>query len=352
MYQFDSCRAKVELRPFKVESPMWYICAMFIKGLALIGALLAMAQAPVPAPDSRPATDHPTASSATKPAANRQTSPASTSSSAGGNRQATLPPAAANSVPGSAANPATKSDCNGFPCDDQPPHVIVTLPAPVEAPWLWRDRVAWGANLVLVVMGYVGVVLAFFLLKKIERQTRFAEVAAETASNSAQAALLHAQSVVNAERPWLLVTAEPALDVQNSFTVMVTNRGRTPATIAATAEQIKIAIDEAHLPAKPDYGNREPVAPLVPIILLPGESAGIKTFSRDDLRGVCESDEVFKRVEDWEEKLFLYGKVVYRDLIAPEDKQVHETNWCCWYIHGRQKSGLVIAGPPAYNLHT
>jgi hypothetical protein len=39
-------------------------------------------------------------------------------------------------------------------------------------------------------------------------------------------------------------------------------------------------------------------------------------------------------------------------LIAPADSQAHETNWCYWYIHGRHKSGLVIAGPPEYNLHT
>jgi hypothetical protein len=230
--------------------------------------------------------------------------------------------------------------------------MIVTLPAPVEAPWLWRDRIAWGANLVLAAVGYVGILFAWSLLRKIERQTRFAEAAAETASNCAQAALLHAQSIIDAERPWLLITAEPTLNIQNSFTVMATNRGRTPAMIVGTSDQVKIAIDESHLPATPRYESREPIAPLVPIILLPGESAGIKPFGRDDLHGICESEDVFKRVEDWEEKVFLYGRVLYRDLISPVDSQVHETNWCCWYIHGRQKSGLVIAGPPEYNLHT
>jgi hypothetical protein len=194
--------------------------------------------------------------------------------------------------------------------------------------------------------------LALSLLKKIERQTRFSEAAAETASNSAQAALLHAQSIIGAERPWLLISAEPAQHKENSFTVMATNRGRSPAAIVATAEQIRIVVDETHLPVAPAYEKKEPVAPLVPIILLPGESAGIKPFSREDLRGICQSDEVFKRVEDWEERVFLYGKVIYRDLVAPDDTKVHETNWCCWYIHGRLKSGLVIAGPREYNLHT
>jgi hypothetical protein len=304
---------------------------MLIKAVAVLALVLAFAGAPVAASSQR------SSNAGAKPGAIQNPPSASTPSGA-----------APQSTPGAAA----KSDCDGFPCDAQPPHVVVTLPAPVEAPWLWRDRIAWGASLLFALVGYVGIMLALSLLKKIERQTRFAEVAAETASNSAQAALLHAQSIIASERPWLLITAEPAQNKENSFTVMATNRGRSPATIVATAEQIRIVVDETHLPGAPAYEKKEPVAPLVPIILLPGESAGIKPFSREDLRGICQSDEAFKRVEDWEERVFLYGKVIYRDLIAPDDSKTHETNWCCWYIHGRLKSGLVIAGPREYNLHT
>jgi hypothetical protein len=86
--------------------------------------------------------------------------------------------------------------------------------------------------------------------------------------------------------------------------------------------------------------------------LLPGESTPVESFSRDEGRRICETEERFKRVANWEEKVFISGKVVYRDLIAPGAKQLHETTWCCWYIHGRQKSGLVLAGPPSYNMHT
>ncbi len=31
----------------------------------------------------------------------------------------------------------------------------------------------------------------------------------------------------------------------------------------------------------------------------------------------------------------------------PPLKHTHQTDWCCWYIHGRQTSKLVIAGPPS-----
>jgi hypothetical protein len=251
------------------------------------------------------------------------------------------------------ANPAGQPDCNGFPCDEQQQRpIVVQLPAPVPTPWGVPERIAWGANLVLAIVGWFGIMLAVSVLKKIERQTRSAEVAASAASLSAQAALLNAQAIIDSERPWLLISVEPSIGAENTFIVMATNRGRTPASIVATSEQLRFAIDEAQLPVAPEYDNAEPTAPLVPIILLPGESSGIKQFSREEVQGVCDSEERFKRVANWDEKIFIFGRIVYRDLIGPVDRQIHETSWCCWYIHGRQKSGLVIAGPSGYNLHT
>jgi len=219
-------------------------------------------------------------------------------------------------------------------------------------PWTMHERILWGADLVLVILGYVGIMMCVSLLKKIDRQTGYAETAADAAAASAQAALLNAQAVVHSERPWILITVEPSRSVENSFTVMATNRGRTPARIIATEERTRIAIDEKHLPRTPEYVNEKPGAPLVPIILLPGEFTAIKPFSRDDVKGLCDSEERFKRIETWEEKVYLYGKITYEDLISPPVSQVHETNWCCWYIHGRQNSGLVMAGPVEYNSHT
>jgi hypothetical protein len=70
------------------------------------------------------------------------------------------------------------------------------------------------------------------------------------------------------------------------------------------------------------------------------------------VKRVCTTDEGLRRVELWEDRVFVYGKVVYRDLIAPVDRQVHETDWCCWFIFGDAQTNLVIAGPPDYNRHT
>jgi hypothetical protein len=264
------------------------------------------------------------------------------------------PPLPSSSIvsPQSTGSPIAKPECDGLPCDYPEPRIAVVNPAPVPESWPTRDRIAWVANVVLAIVAYAGIILAVSTLKKIERSTRATEVIAMAAADSAQAALLNAQAVIDAGRPWLLITVDPSRSIVNSFAVKATNRGRCPANMIASVERIMIAVDESHLPNTPEYEDQDLGAPFVPIILLPGESTTIKSFSRDDLKGICESEELLKRIENWEEKVFIYGKVLYRDLIEPADKQVHETSWCCWYIHGRQKSGLVIAGPPEYNLHT
>ena len=210
---------------------------------------------------------------------------------------------------------------------------------------------AWGANLVLVVLAYAGIAMGLSLLRKIERQTQYSEDAAEAAQASARAALAHVEAMARAERPWILMTVRPAQNVENGFAIMATNRGRGPARLLSTVNEVVSAADEAHLPAHPVY-KKEPETPPEPTILLPGETTEIASFSRADVQRVCASEERLARVEKWEERIYLYGNVTYSDLSAPEDAPAHESSWFCWYIHGRQKSGMVMAGPAAYNRHT
>jgi hypothetical protein len=257
-----------------------------------------------------------------------------------------------NSGTGTAANSGAAPNCAEGPCDAQPAQITIATPAPAPAPWLWPDRVTWVARILLAVLGYVGIMVALSTLKKIERQTHYAEAAAQAAADSAQAALLHAQAIIRAERPWILITVEPSRSVDNGFTVTATNRGRGPAKIVSTIDKITSAIDQTHLPDQPEFDELSPSAALSSVILLPGESTGIKSFSRDEVKSFCGSDDKLKRVEKWEELILLYGKVVYNDLMPVGEGVAHESFWCCWYIHGRQKSGMVMAGPPAYNMHT
>jgi len=314
---------------------------MIVRGLASLAVLLFLVQANAPGQTSSSSPKPPTVAT---PA---QTHPAPAQPGAA-TQQTSIP---ADSQTAAQSAPA-KADCNGVPCEDQQPHIIVTLPPQPVQPWLLRDRISWGVYLVLALVAYVGVLLAISTLKKIERNTVLAEATAQAALDASQAALATAQAILLAERPWILVSVEPTIDKPNGFTITATNKGRTPATITSMLEQVGIKSDEAHLPASPAYDEPQDQRPMIPITLVPGESTPIKAFSRDDVPAIAESDEQLKRIENWDEKIFLHGKIVYRDLVAPRGRNEHETSWCCWYIHGRQKSGMVIAGPPGYNAHT
>jgi hypothetical protein len=250
--------------------------------------------------------------------------------------------------------PAAPNDANCATgnCDEWPASVKVANPDPAPPVWSLHDKILWAALLVLVILAYVAIMLALSTLKKIERQSRAGEEAATAAAQSAHAALMHAEAIVKSERPWILIAVEASPGVANGFTVTASNRGRTPARIVAMPHRIEFAEDESRLPEVPQYQQATTDAPFVPIILLPGEFAQITAFCRDDVKELCASEEQFARVENWEEKIFLYGRVTYRDLLSPQDEQTHQSAWCFWYIHGHQNSGMVPAGPPNYNMHT
>ena len=307
-----------------------YIGAMVLKNLGVAAILLCCVFSPCAstAQTGKPA---PPAASATNPA---QSTPAAS--------PATAPPA---------ANPVPRSDCEGAACDAPPAHITIATPAPAPAPWPLQERITWAANLILVLIIYVGAMLCIPALRKIARQMKYVEVTAQAAADSAKAALMYAEAQAQAQRPWLVVSAEPEPGPNNKFTVVATNRGRNPTRIVTLIDTIVIARDEADLPATPVFQG-EPKPPRVQIVLLPGESTELKTFSRDDVKTICETPEDMRRVEQWEAKVYLYGAIAYVDLRAPADNKPYETGWCCWYIHGHQKSGMVIAGSPEYNRHT
>jgi len=262
-----------------------------------------------------------------------------------------------HAVPVTQAQPAApqapiRPDCGGVPCEDQQLRTITVVPSPAPAPWPMHDKILWAALLVLTIVGYAGVTLAVSTLKKIEANTAAAVTASNAAAETAHAALLHAQALLNAERPWVLVTAEPVPGVESSYEIKATNGGRSPARITEALDQTVFVTDEAKLP-NPIVYNKPPAGErFVPIILLPGESSTLMKISRDDARALSGTEDRFLEIESWKQRLFLCGKITYCDLIAPSGKQAHESNWCCWYIHGKQRSALVPAGSPALNSHT
>ena len=216
-----------------------------------------------------------------------------------------------------AVAPQQSDPALGSPPAAPVPQIVVT-PSPAQpATWTWHDRCSGELCWFSSFWATSASCLSLQVLKNIQRQTEFGVSAAQAALQCANAALESSQAIVDSGRPWIVVTVEPFLTVEHGFKVMATNRGRTPARILAKADCVKVASDETKLPATPDFDSGKSATPFEPIILLPGESAGIRPFRRADVRAYCASDEQFKRVEKWEEKLFMYGRVIYRDLISP-----------------------------------
>jgi hypothetical protein len=238
------------------------------------------------------------------------------------------------------------------PQQSNQPQIIVNPPAPAPVEWGWRQQITWGATIVLAVLGYVGIMLALRTLKSIDRHLVAGNSTTQAVMDSANAALSLAQAIASSERPWIVVTVEPFLTMENSFKVMASNRGRSPARIVSSVDQVKIAVDETALTKPLEFPKVEPGDEPEPIVLLPGEATGIWALNREDLGTICKTPEVLKKVELWQETLFLFGRIQYLELSAVGDKMMHETFWCCRYIHGEKSSALVMAGPPEYNKHT
>jgi len=258
-------------------------------------------------------------------------------------------PVAVPAVP-AAAHAASDSDSSQSSAP--PPQIIVNPPAAPTPEWGWREQATWAASIVLAVLGYVGIILALRTLKRIERHLEASTTTAQAALESSSAALSLAQAIANSERPWIVVTVEPFLTMESSFKVMAANRGRSPARIINAIDQVRVATDEAQLPKTPEFEMAAKGDPPEPIVLLPGEATGIWAFNRDDLPAICKSADVLRKVERWEEILFLFGRITYMDLNNTDQSQVHETYWCCRYIHGERNSALVMAGQPEYNKHS
>ena len=66
---------------------------------------------------------------------------------------------------------AANSGSAETPTSNQPQIIVNPPPAPVPE-WGWREQVAWGATIVLAVLGYVGIMLALRTLKSIDRRGR------------------------------------------------------------------------------------------------------------------------------------------------------------------------------------
>jgi hypothetical protein len=237
------------------------------------------------------------------------------------------------------ANPASKGKSS-----DQPPKPIPSIAVPQQgnSPTLQPDTqqkqgshdskavriaslpprdvfdwFAYGANLLLVGVGIGGIIIAACTLKKIERQTQ----ATEGAVNASQ---LNIQAFINSERPWILVKAEPSKRRDFGWELIATNKGRTPAEVVAQADNCVLLEINASLPDIAGYGKSK-IYP-APQIILPEESFAVGEITQYSL---CKNDRAsITRFRNVEMEGYVYGSIIYRDLLSPSSVEPHETRWC------------------------
>lgn len=212
----------------------------------------------------------------------------------------------------------------------------------IERPRWWEDSNWW----LVIIAGLTGCMIGF--------QSWATSEAARGAQKAADAALLNAQAVINAERARLLFEVDKEMDQKRHgvaiFTIYAVNHGRTPARlmrIKGPVETVCDGIDELPIPMKthpaklPDkwhvmQGEKCFIARFVP--------ASMTSRALELAKATGESINAQKRV--------IYGEVLYSDGISP---QIRSSRYCFRFNREpfRNIGGSIEpAGPSEFNQTT
>jgi hypothetical protein len=238
------------------------------------------------------------------------------------------------------------------------------------------------AEWALFIAGGVGVIIALRTLRAINRQVgemnqqgqlmfdqikamreQVTEMSVQTdilrqsvavADKSTDAAMLNAQAVINAERPWLLIEYEwRKIDKLEGYVFYAVNKGETPAEII-----------EAHF--KPEILNcipdNLPIPPptLNAPIFIPrrGDNLIVQTEQWPLNPAPIHPDDWATNVGKGEEVMnaeaypYFFGVIVYRDLLRPigDVAGLHRTR-CCFVYNPFLKT-IIPTGPSEYREKT
>jgi len=187
-----------------------------------------------------------------------------------------------------------------------------------------------------------------------------ATIAARAAKDSADAATQNANTLINAERPIVIVS--PSLDETGNFQTSGHVIGRTPAMILEGwgERPIKYPSIES-MPDEPPYSAAN-VSKIVPhdLIVAPGDkpfSIYRASVARFLVAEINARDREYNDLIEQREMMFFCGKVVYSDLLATDESGNlirHETRWCYRYVPGPQgNSGFCVkAGKRLWNTYS
>lgn len=161
--------------------------------------------------------------------------------------------------------------------------------------------------------------------------------AAGAAKESAEAARQNAEFLVNSERPWLIAEVIKAPHIPHTYSIQITNYGKSPARFIS-GDATHIVVERAdELATPPMYSS--PIVLPAQLLIAPEKGFVIPhPYSVPDLL-----------VED--KTLVIYGRILYEDTIIPGVH--HETRWCFGYIKAVSYGGdFVLIGPTEYTKYT
>lgn len=207
------------------------------------------------------------------------------------------------------------------------------------------------SNWALVIVGIWAAWIATGTLKDLKEQTVAAKNSADAAKKSADAAFLNAQAVIDAERPWIIVSL--LRDKRNDrfwLTFRASNEGRSPAVILRCFAQYAFTNDPESLPVPPKYGIELPnqVPLLVPNVGhdLSGPFINLYDYAFDDVMSA--DRERARAIQNGTNHLVFWFKITYTTPLALEAKiSPYETRYCCEYTPNVGEY-LKIVGPEEY----
>ena len=167
-------------------------------------------------------------------------------------------------------------------------------------------------------------------------QIKLAHEAADTAQKSASAALLNAQALINAERPWIIVVVKE--NGEGDFTFSARNYGRTPAEIVSFSSEITFVEEDIQdLPSEPSYSfaYQSDVTILVP--MREGAAGdenefGLLWYAADAYLDQM-SEQKAEAIKEGKLRYVFYFKVIYRNTLNRTGVNIpnYETCKCFWY---------------------
>ncbi|MGA2148103.1 MAG: hypothetical protein ABSH49_24405 [Bryobacteraceae bacterium] len=198
------------------------------------------------------------------------------------------------------------------------------------------ENIAFVENLALAIAGVVGIIIGLCTLRKIERQSKSGEIAAN-------AAMLNAQAVIDAERPWFVAAVERSGENPGLYRIRITNRGRSPAQLYEIFAEHALVDRPENLPVPPRYQS---------LCLLPDSrffASGDSFTDREHLEGFNPEFMIEHESKSQFDFLIVYGKVTYKDTFTGgrANEVIHETRWCYAYQAPQQR--FVPCGPDEYN---